>query len=127
MPPEGGTQNIFLIMHELSIALNMVDIAAETAERNGGGRVEALYLKLGAFSGVVKDALLFSWELACADTPLEGSRLVIEEIPLVVRCSNCEADRRLDSINRFFCPVCNQAATKIIHGKELEITALEIV
>lgn len=114
-------------MHELSIALNIVDIAAETARKNGGGRVESLYLKLGAFSGVVKDALLFSWELACADTPLEGSRLEIEEIPLVVRCSNCEADRTLESINKFFCPVCNLAAPQIIQGRELEITALEIV
>jgi hydrogenase nickel incorporation protein HypA/HybF len=114
-------------MHELSIALNMVDIAAETARKNGGGRVDALYLKLGALSGVVRDALLFSWELACAGTALEGSRLVIEEIPLVVRCSNCEANRKLDSINSFYCPVCRSATPKIIQGKELEITALEIV
>ena len=114
-------------MHELSIALNIVDIAAETIRANGGGRVEALYLKLGALSGVVKDALLFSWELASADTPLEGSRLVIEEIPVVVRCAHCEADRRLDSINSFVCPVCREATTKLVQGKELEITALEIV
>jgi hydrogenase nickel incorporation protein HypA/HybF len=114
-------------MHELSIALNMVEIAAETARRNGGGRVEALYLKLGALSGVVSDALVFSWELACAGTALEGARLVIEEIPITVRCSQCAADRRLDSINEFFCPVCRAATPKIINGKELEITALEIV
>ena len=114
-------------MHELSIALNIVDIAAETARKNGGGRVETLYLKLGALSGVLKDALLFSWQLASADTLLEGSRLVIEEVPVVVRCSACEADRKLDSINRFVCPVCQQATPKIIQGKELEITALEIL
>lgn len=113
-------------MHELSIALNIVEIATETARKNGGGRVEALYLKLGALSGVVKDALLFSWQLASADTPLEGSRLVIEEVPVVVRCSNCKADRKLDAINNFICPVCNTVAPKIVQGKELEITALEI-
>jgi hydrogenase nickel incorporation protein HypA/HybF len=114
-------------MHELSIALSIVDIATETAKNNGGGRVEALYLKLGALSGVVKDALLFSWELATADTALEGSRLVIEEVPIIVRCSNCDEDRKLDSINKFFCPVCNEAAPKLVQGKELEITALEII
>lgn len=114
-------------MHELSIALNMVDIAAETARQNGGGRVEALYMKLGSLSGVVRDALLFSWELACAGTALEGSRLIIEEIPVVVRCENCSADRRLDSINSFVCPECRKPAAKIVRGKELEITALEIV
>lgn len=107
--------------------MSIVDIAAETAEKNGGGRVEALYLKLGALSGVVKDALIFSWELACADTPLEGSRLVIEEVPVVVRCQICEADKKLDFINKFICPVCNEATPKIVQGKELEITELEIM
>jgi hydrogenase nickel incorporation protein HypA/HybF len=115
-------------MHELSIALNMVDIAAETARKNGGGRVETLYMKLGMLSGVAKDALLFSWQLACADVAaLEGSRLVIEEIPVVVRCSACQRDGRLKTINRLVCPACQSSVSTIVKGKELEITALEIV
>jgi hydrogenase nickel incorporation protein HypA/HybF len=115
-------------MHELSIALNMVDIAAETARKNGGGRVEALYMKLGMLSGVAKDALLFSWELACAGVAaLEGSRLVIEEIPVVVRCSACKADGKLKTINKLICPACGLPIAKIVEGKELEITALEII
>jgi hydrogenase nickel incorporation protein HypA/HybF len=114
-------------MHELSIALSIVNIAVETLEKNGGGKVERLYLKLGKLSGVVKDALLFSWELACADTLLEGSCLVIEEIPIAVYCSVCNADRRLEAANNFFCPVCQNLAPQIVQGKELELTALEIV
>ena len=114
-------------MHELSIALSIVDIATEAAEKHGGGTVEALYLKLGKLSGVVKDALLFSWELACAGTPIEGSRLVIEEVPVVVHCGSCNADRMLDSINNFICPVCDHATPTVIRGRELQVTALEIV
>ena len=114
-------------MHELSIAMNMVEIAAETAKENGGGKVTALYLRLGAFSGVVKDALEFSWDLACADTSLEGSRLVIEEVPLVVRCPVCDADRRLESINNLKCPVCGSPTPALVQGKELQLTAVEIV
>jgi len=66
-------------MHELSIAVNIVELASEEAERHGGARVEVVHLKLGALSGVVKDALLFSWDLACADTPIAGCRLAIED------------------------------------------------
>ena len=68
-------------MHELSIALSMIDMASEEVVRLGGGRVTALHLKLGELSGVVKEALNFSWEIACQGTPLEGSQLVIEETP----------------------------------------------
>jgi len=66
-------------MHELSIALSMIDMASEEVARHGGGRVTALHLKLGHLSGVVKEALTFSYEIACQETPLEGSQLIIEE------------------------------------------------
>ena len=66
-------------MHELSIALSMIDMASEEVLRHGGGRVTALHLKLGQLSGVVKEALTFSYEIACQGTALEGSQLIIEE------------------------------------------------
>lgn len=114
-------------MHELSIALSMIEMATEEVERRGGAKVDALYLKLGALSGVVKDALEFSWEIACQGTILEGARLEIEEIPVVVHCSNCREDKTLGSINSFFCPTCEKPAFDVIQGKELQVTALEIV
>jgi hydrogenase nickel incorporation protein HypA/HybF len=58
-------------MHELSIALSLVDLAQEEAERQGG-RVCAVHLRLGALAGVVKEALLLSYEMACAETPSKG-------------------------------------------------------
>ncbi len=114
-------------MHELSIAMSMIEMATEEAEKRGATRVDALHLKLGALSGVVKDALLFSWEIACQGTPLENSRLEIEEIPVIVFCGNCRENKTLGSINCFFCPVCNMPASEILQGKELEVTALEII
>ncbi len=68
-------------MHELSIALNIVDIASTEAQRQGGARVQSVHLKLGALSGIARDALLFSWDLACQDTPVAGARLDIHETP----------------------------------------------
>ncbi len=64
-------------MHELSIAAGIVEIASEEAARHGG-RVEVVHLTLGALSGVVREALEFSWDLACQETPVEGARLEIE-------------------------------------------------
>lgn len=114
-------------MHELSIAMSMIDMATEEVEKNGGMKVDAIYMKLGRLSGVVKDALLFSWEVACQGTLLEGSRLEIEDVPVVVRCDNCDEDRTLDSINKMFCPVCKHSTPKILQGKEMVVTALEII
>jgi hydrogenase nickel incorporation protein HypA/HybF len=113
-------------MHELSVATNIMEIATEEAARRGGAHVVALHLKLGRLSGVVKDALMFSWEVACEDTPLKGSRLVIEEAPVVVYCPACEAERTLTSVQDFACPVCGVATPDVLRGRELEVVALEI-
>jgi len=47
-------------MHELSIAMSIVEMAQEEAAQRGC-QIDAVHLKLGALSGVVKDALLSSY------------------------------------------------------------------
>lgn len=112
-------------MHELSIAMSIVELAEEEAERRGV-QIEAIHLKLGALSGVVREALLSSYEMACEDTPLRGSRLVVEEIPIIVFCPQCQARRTLTSAQWFCCPECGTPTSEILQGKELEVVALEI-
>lgn len=68
-------------MHELSIAMSIVEIACEEAERQGSPPVETVHLRLGSESGVVQSALLFSWPLACEGTRIEGAKLAVEETP----------------------------------------------
>ena len=113
-------------MHEVSIAMGIVDAALEEAERRGGLQVSAVHLRLGALSGVVKDALLFSYEMACQHTALQGSRLIVEDVPVVVFCPQCKERRALPSIQSFACPECGAPTRDILQGKELEVFALEV-
>ena len=112
-------------MHELSIAMGIVDAALEEAQRRGV-QVIAVHLRLGALSGVVKDALLFSYEVACQDTPLEGSQLIVEDVPVVVFCPQCQERRTLSSVQSFLCPECSAPTREVVQGKELEVFALEV-
>ena len=112
-------------MHELSIALSIVELAEEEAEHRGV-QIIAVHLKLGALSGVVKEALFSCYEMACENTPLQGSRLLVEDVPVVIFCPNCRAERSLRSVQLFSCPECATPCSEIIRGKELEVVALEI-
>ena len=112
-------------MHELSIAIGIVEAAAEEAQRRGV-KVSAVHLRLGALSGVVKDALLFSYEVACQDTALAGSRLIVEDIPVTIYCAKCREQRVLQALQSFSCPVCGTPSMDIRRGKELEVFALEV-
>lgn len=113
-------------MHELSIAVSMVEGIIEEAESRGGLKVEVAHLKLGVLAGVDKDALEFCYEIACQETVLAGSRLIIETIPLLVYCDTCQTERTPESIYQIDCPRCHSPAQTIIRGRELELHSLEV-
>jgi hydrogenase nickel incorporation protein HypA/HybF len=112
-------------MHELSIAMSIVDLAEEEAEQRGVS-ISAVHLKLGRLSGVVKTALLSAYEMASEQTALKGSRLIIEEVPVAVYCPQCEASRTLDSLQLFLCPECSAPVSEVLEGRELLVTAIEV-
>jgi hydrogenase nickel incorporation protein HypA/HybF len=113
-------------MHELSIALSILDLAAEEAERQGGGRVAAVHLKLGALSGVAKEALVSAFELAREGTPLGQTELRVEVVPAVVRCGACSAGHTLGAVPELVCPACGAPTPEVVSGRELEVVALEM-
>jgi hydrogenase nickel incorporation protein HypA/HybF len=113
-------------MHELSIALSLVDLAAEEAERRGA-RVAAVHLKLGPLAGVVKEALLSAFELAREESPLAEAELVVEEVAVTAYCPTCAAERPVLSVQQMCCARCGTPTGEVLRGRELEIVALEII
>ncbi|MGD9647605.1 MAG: hydrogenase maturation nickel metallochaperone HypA [Pirellulales bacterium] len=112
-------------MHELSIAMSIVDLAAEELERQGGSVVVAVHLQIGAWSGVVKEALQSAFELAREGSPLEHCELKIEEIEATMHCPTCECERPVASFHDVRCAVCGSYATEFVRGRELEVVAME--
>ena len=112
-------------MHELSIALSILDMAAEVAGRHEG-RVVAVRVQLGPLSGVQKDALGWAFDLAKEGTPLANAELVVTETTLSAYCPACSAVRTLQSGYELCCPVCGGPTPEIKTGRELEVVALEI-
>jgi hydrogenase nickel incorporation protein HypA/HybF len=113
-------------MHELSIALSILDVAAEEAKRHGDVQVTAIHLRLGPLAGVVPDALRSAFELAREDSSWPMAELRIEDVPVIVRCPNCRVDRGIASIQDIRCPDCGTSAPEVIRGRELEMVGLEI-
>jgi hydrogenase nickel incorporation protein HypA/HybF len=112
-------------MHELSIALSILDLAAEEAGRQGG-RVAAVHLRLGRLSGVVPDALRSAYELAREGSSLADAELVIEEVPLAAYCPACAAECAPPSPWELRCPDCGAPTPEVVRGRELEVVALEV-
>lgn len=113
-------------MHELSIAMSIIDIATDESELRNGAIVRAIHLRLGPLSGVIKSALVSAFDLAREGSSMANSELVIEEVPLVAFCQKCEAERTLECFQDLSCPECGTPCGSILSGRELEINAMEI-
>jgi hydrogenase nickel incorporation protein HypA/HybF len=113
-------------MHELSIVSSVVESVTESLEAYPGARVEEVRLRVGVLAAVVVDSLEFCWGMATEGTALEGSRLVVKMIPVVMHCAACAEDVELEGVQSFRCPRCDEPCSDLRQGRELEIEAIEI-
>jgi hydrogenase nickel incorporation protein HypA/HybF len=113
-------------MHELSIAMSILEAVEEQSDQRGGARIAAVHLKVGPLSGVVPAALINAFELAREATKFADCRLMIEEMPVIIRCPKCATDQTVESIQNMSCPICGTASADIAGGRELEVCAMEI-
>jgi hydrogenase nickel incorporation protein HypA/HybF len=113
-------------MHELSVAMSLLDVVAEEAERRHYTGVAAIHIRLGPLSGVVKESLLSAYDLARETTSFTDCRLVVEETPIVIYCPQCHADQQAESIQMLCCQKCGTAAERVVSGNELELSGLEV-
>lgn len=114
-------------MHELSIALSIIEGMEETLEAHAGARVAAVHIRLGPLSGVVGEALAAAYELAAGGTDFEGSQLLIEDVPIRIYCSKCAGEQAAISMQHMACAICGTASSDVRHGRELEVCALELL
>ena len=113
-------------MHELSIVENIVDSVAESLAVYHGARVIEVRLRIGALAAVIEDSLQFCYGIATEGTGLEGSKLVVKILPVVMHCEACGADGEIESLQSFRCPHCGEPVNDLRQGRELEIDSIEI-
>ena len=112
-------------MHELSIALGIIDIAEDQAGKAGAATVSEIEIEIGALAGVVLDALEFALDVAVRDTILEGAAVRITTTPARGRCADCSGEFEVE---HFFslCPRCDGYNVDIIGGEELRVKSITV-
>ena len=113
-------------MHELSMMTSVVETVTESLAAYPGAKVLEVRLKVGALASVIPESLEFCYGIVTEGTPLEGSRLVVNVLPVVVHCARCDQDAELDGIQSFRCPRCGEPCNDLRQGRELEIDSIEI-
>lgn len=112
-------------MHELSIAKGIFEIVHEYIPADRRPAVRAVHVRVGALSGVVAESLEFSFTAITAGTPLQNASLVIDHVPVRIRCNKCHHEFGTD-IPIFLCPKCGSGDTTMLGGNELQVVEIEL-
>lgn len=112
-------------MHEMSIAQSVLEIVEETARRNRGVKVRAVWLEIGALSTVVPEALRFCFDAVVRGTIVENASLHIETTPGMAWCLPCGTEVPLASIGDS-CPQCGSYQLSITRGNDMRVKEIEI-
>jgi len=112
-------------MHELSLAVNILQLVEDAARRENFQRVARLHLEAGALAGVEVGALRFALESLADGTCLQGAHVQIDEPPGVAWCERCHDHVTINSRTEP-CPRCEGYPVRPTAGDRLRVLDLHV-
>ena len=112
-------------MHELSIALSIIDIAKAEAEKAKALVIKEIEMDIGSLAGIEFESLEFSFSAVTKHTELEKTVFIINKVKAQSECLDCHV---LFDVQHLFdsCPICKGLNTMLLKGKELKVKSLLI-
>ena len=108
-------------MHELGVVFKIIDDLTDLSEEKEIKKIHSVTIQLGEVSGVVPEYLTDAWKWAAAKTDiLKGSDLLIESLPAVTYCEECNSEYDTVKYGRI-CPNCGSEKTYLLKGNEFMI------
>jgi len=113
------------VMHEMSIALSIVEAIEAKAREEGAVKVSGVDLLIGTLAGIEPESLKFCFSAAAKGTLAEDALLAVEEPEGVGECGEC--GKRFP-VNFYYaeCPECHSLRIKIVSGEEFLIQSITI-
>ncbi|HEY5810418.1 MAG TPA: hydrogenase maturation nickel metallochaperone HypA [Povalibacter sp.] len=111
-------------MHELSVCQAIV-MQVERIALQHHAEVCSITVRIGPLSGVEASLVEQAYPLAVAGTSLSAARLVIDSLPVRVRCLSCH-EETVAAPNRMVCAQCGDWHTELVSGDELLLASVEL-
>jgi hydrogenase nickel incorporation protein HypA/HybF len=113
-------------MHELSICQSLLTQVTQLAREHQAQQVAQIVVQIGPLSGIVPELLAQAFTIASADTVAHSAELILETLPVRVRCLSCGGETEVDA-NRLICAHCGDWQTQLISGDEMLLTKIEFI
>ncbi len=111
-------------MHELGLMDAVIRTVGRIVKEENLTTVRKIVLEIGELSGTVPHFITDCYKAVVANTPYQDTELVIEIVPGIARCNDCQIEFRID-IDVLCCTLCQGKNLTPIHGKNLTIKEIE--
>ena len=112
-------------MHELAICESLMDQVERIALERNAQCVTSIVIGMGPLSGVEAQLLKHAYSIASTGTVAEQAELIVEALPVRVRCNSCGAESEALA-NKLLCKSCGDWQTTLISGDELLLLSVEL-
>jgi len=112
-------------MHELWVCQALIRQVQDIAREHRAVAVTSVKLQIGPLSGVEAELLRQAFPLASAGSVAETAQLVIEKLPIRVRCESCGAETAAEP-NKLVCGACGDWHTRLLSGDEMLLASVEL-
>ncbi|MEL7671529.1 hydrogenase maturation nickel metallochaperone HypA [Methanobacterium sp.] len=119
-------------MHELSMADAIVKTAIDVAEKNDAQEITEVTIEVGKLAMLNPEQLKFMIEVLSEDTLLENAEVIVNEIPIEIKCRSCDfeglavSDDSDHYVPIVTCPECEERNVEIIKGRECNVKTIKI-
>lgn len=113
-------------MHEFAVCQDMLTQIESIAAEEQAAAVDMVTVRIGPLSGIEPHLLQQAFPLAAAGTVAENAELIIEALPIRVKCQICDAETEAKA-NRLICGECGDYHTQLLSGDEMLLASLELV
>lgn len=113
-------------MHEVGIIESALALVERHAAEHHARRIERIVLRVGLLAGVEIESLRFAFAAVAPQTIAAGAILEIEKVPAEIHCRDCGRDFSAAGSFIFSCPHCAALCSDVRHGREMELTRIEM-
>lgn len=110
-------------MHELGIIIKVVEQVEEFCKANNLTEIDKLVLEVGELSSMYPKYIEDVYPIAVENSMLANTELVIEMLPGIVKCNECNFSYN-PKINNDSCPLCKSKDFTTITGTDFNIKAI---
>jgi hydrogenase nickel incorporation protein HypA/HybF len=109
------------VMHELSIAHNVVEYALSEAAKNGSKRVEEVDVEVGELTQVEPDVLSGSLAMLMTGPKLQGCRVVVTTAQARFECRKCSSQWGMAEVRKELDDVPDELRVQEPESRELPL------